>query len=629
MDSVRKAKPMERFSVKLLAVLFLCVLGVVILIGGFHLINANDFGIYSENTDYYHSSVCYRDSYEVSRDALVSYLYNGRTLEVGDNNYGYIIYKYDDAQKKNEVYRYNIDSGVKIGFSQAFTGDIASGYYYEHENPHDYDDYGLSNYEIEIFIRDPLTATDDPFYKNYNYYNYLKQYKYWCLGITLAAIIVFVLDLIWLIYSSGHDINYEGYYLNWFDKIPFDVFTAITVAYEFVFGFIFVQGFSYYERAYDNLLYTIGLFILLIMMGLGGLAWLLSFVKRVKAGDWYKNTVIYKILYAIIQYINSIALIWKVVVVAAAYFLGLVFIVMNSYEREIATVYLLVSAVLLAFLLWWMANAQKLKNHAEMISKGEYEKLDSKWMPHELKQHLDTLDSIQDGLEAAVEKHLKAERLKTDLITNVSHDIKTPLTSIINYVDLLKKKHTKEDEAKYLEVLDRQSARLKKLTEDLIEASKASTGNISVEYNDINVKEIIEQSLAEYREKFEKSNLEIVTNIASEELMVKADGNLLWRILNNLYSNLNKYALPGTRVYIDAQEEENDILISVKNISKDQLNISPDELMERFVRGDSSRHTEGSGLGLNIANSLAEIMHGSLKLTIDGDLFKTELRLPK
>jgi len=135
--------------------------------------------------------------------------------------------------------------------------------------------------------------------------------------------------------------------------------------------------------------------------------------------------------------------------------------------------------------------------------------------------------------------------------------------------------------------------------------------------------------LAEYKEKFEKSNLEIVTNVASEELKVKADGNLLWRILNNLYSNLNKYALPGTRVYIDAEEEENDILISVKNISKDQLNISPDELMERFVRGDSSRHTEGSGLGLNIANSLAEIMHGSLKLTIDGDLFKTELRLPK
>ena len=629
MDSVRKARPMERFSVKLIAVLFLCVLGVVILIGGFHLVNANDYGIYTNDSDYYHSSSCYRNAYEISRNALASYLDAGQTYETaGVNNYGYIIYMYDDAAgQRKEVYRYNVNTNDKIGMSQLFSGDIAGSYYYDDMSEADH--YELNRYEIEIRVKDPLVESDDPFYKNYRYYSFLNQYKYWALGITLAAIVLFVLDLIWLIYSSGHDINYDGYYLNWFDKIPFDVFTVITAVYETLFGWIIIEAFSYYERFYDNLLYTIGAFIILIMMGLGALAWLLSFAKRVKAGGWYKNTVIYNILYAIIQYINSIALIWKVAVVTAAYFLGLIFIVMNSYEREIATVYLLVSAVLLAFLLWWMANAQKLKNHAEMISKGEYEKIDSKWMPHELKQHLDTLDSIQDGLEAAVEKHLKAERLKTDLITNVSHDIKTPLTSIINYVDLLKKKHTKEDEAKYLEVLDRQSARLKKLTEDLIEASKASTGNINVEYNDINVKEIIEQSLAEYREKFEKSNLEIVTNIASEELMVKADGNLLWRILNNLYSNLNKYALPGTRVYIDAEEEENDILISVKNISKDQLNISPDELMDRFVRGDSSRHTEGSGLGLNIANSLAEIMHGSLKLTIDGDLFKTELRLPK
>lgn len=629
MDSVRKARPMERFSVKLIAVLLLCVLGVVILIGGFHLVNANDYGIYTDDSDYYHSSSCYRNAYEISRNALASYLDAGQTYETaGINNYGYIIYMYDDAAgQRKEVYRYNVNTNDKIGMSQLFSGDIAGSYYYDDMSEADH--YELNRYEIEIRVKDPLVESDDPFYKNYRYYSFLNQYKYWALGITLAAIVLFVLDLIWLIYSSGHDINYDGYYLNWFDKIPFDVFTVITAVYEALFGWIIIEAFSYYERFYDNLLYTIGAFIILIMMGLGALAWLLSFAKRVKAGGWYKNTIIYKILYAIIQYINSIALIWKVAVVVAAYFLGLIFIVMNSYEREIATVYLLVSAVLLAFLLWWMANAQRLKKHAEMISKGEYEKIDSKWMPHELKQHLDTLDSIQDGLEAAVEKHLKAERLKTDLITNVSHDIKTPLTSIINYVDLLKKKHTKEDEAKYLEVLDRQSARLKKLTEDLIEASKASTGNISVEYNDINVKEIIEQSLAEYKEKFEKSNLEIVTNVASEELKVKADGNLLWRILNNLYSNLNKYALPGTRVYIDAEEEENDILISVKNISKDQLNISPDELMERFVRGDSSRHTEGSGLGLNIANSLAEIMHGSLKLTIDGDLFKTELRLPK
>ena len=231
-------------------------------------------------------------------------------------------------------------------------------------------------------------------------------------------------------------------------------------------------------------------------------------------------------------------------------------------------------------------------------------------------------------MKVAVEKQMRSEHLKTDLITNVSHDIKTPLTSIINYVDLLQKEHTPEEEEKYLEVLSRQSNRLKKLTEDLIEASKASTGNISMELTSIDVKEILEQSLAEYKEKFDANGLEIITDIKDEDIKVRADGNLLWRILNNLYSNINKYALANTRVYIDVSKEDGNALISLKNISREQLNISADELMERFVRGDSSRHTEGSGLGLNIASSLAEIQKGSLKLSVDGDVFKTELRMP-
>ena len=246
----------------------------------------------------------------------------------------------------------------------------------------------------------------------------------------------------------------------------------------------------------------------------------------------------------------------------------------------------------------------------------------------DFKKHAENLNSIGDGMAAAVEQRMKSERLKTELITNVSHDIKTPLTSIVNYVDLLQKPHTPEQEAEYLEVLDRQSKRLKKLTEDLVEASTASTGNMNVNIERTNTREIIEQSLAEYGRRMEQGELTVIVNIPEDPPRAMADGRLLWRVLDNLFNNVCKYALAGTRVYIDSVIDSGEAVISVKNISRDPLNISADELMERFVRGDSSRHTEGSGLGLNIAQSLVGLMHGKFSIGVDGDLFKAEIRLP-
>ena len=273
---------------------------------------------------------------------------------------------------------------------------------------------------------------------------------------------------------------------------------------------------------------------------------------------------------------------------------------------------------------------KSLKAAGERMAKGNIdEKVDTKHMYWEFKRHAENLNSIGDGMAAAVEQRMKSERLKTELITNVSHDIKTPLTSIVNYVDLLQKPHTPEQESEYLEVLDRQSKRLKKLTEDLVEASKASTGNMNVNLERTNTREIIEQSLAEYGRRMEQGNLTVIVNIPDEAPRAMADGRLLWRVLDNLFNNVCKYALAGTRVYIDAGIEGNEAVISVKNISRDPLNVSADELMERFVRGDSSRHTEGSGLGLNIVQSLITLMHGKFSLSVDGDLFKAEIRLPE
>ena len=224
---------------------------------------------------------------------------------------------------------------------------------------------------------------------------------------------------------------------------------------------------------------------------------------------------------------------------------------------------------------------------------------------------------------------MKAERLKADLITNVSHDLKTPLTSIISYVDLLKRENIKEKRIQsYIEVLDQKAARLKNLTEDLVEASKASSGNVNLELHPINYNEILLQTLGEFQEKLDKRSLQMVSSFPEEDVMILADGRQLFRVLENLFNNCAKYALPGSRVYLALEKREKDAIFTMKNISEAPLNISPNELTERFVRGDVSRSTEGSGLGLSIAKSLTKLMSGKMIIEIDGDLYKVSLIFP-
>ena len=236
------------------------------------------------------------------------------------------------------------------------------------------------------------------------------------------------------------------------------------------------------------------------------------------------------------------------------------------------------------------------------------------------------VNDIASGFSNAISESLKSERLKTELITNVSHDIKTPLTSIINYVDLLKKEDIKNEKVReYIDILDKKSQRLKKLTEDLIEASKVSSGNVKLHLEDINIKELFNQTIGEFKDKFEEKELQIETKLPEKEVKIKADSRYLYRVIENLFSNISKYAQEKSRVYIDVEEKDKKIKISIKNISKEKLNISTDELMQRFVRGDKSRYTEGSGLGLSIAKSLTELQGGKFNIIIDGDLFKVEL----
>lgn len=256
-------------------------------------------------------------------------------------------------------------------------------------------------------------------------------------------------------------------------------------------------------------------------------------------------------------------------------------------------------------------------------------KVDEKLMIGGFKDMAQELNGLSDVVMVAAQKQMRSERMRTELITNVSHDIKTPLTSIINYVDLLQKPHSPEDAQAYLEVLSRQSNRMKRLIDDLIELSKASTGNITVNLTTMDAVETVNQALGEFTDKLEAAHLMPVFRAPKEPLYIHADGRLAWRAMSNLLSNAAKYAQPDTRLYVDMVAVDGKVCISFKNISRDSLNISADELMERFVRGEASRSQEGSGLGLNIAKSMMELQHGALELLVDGDLFKATLIFPQ
>ena len=377
-----------------------------------------------------------------------------------------------------------------------------------------------------------------------------------------------------------------------------------------------------------------------------------SIAARVKVKGWWRNCLCWKVLVwcwnwciKILKWcwklwlriwrgfkatIGGIPLIWKAVVVLSGIaIVQFFYFAMFSWDGTATFVAFLWNVVLVLVCIIICLMLKRLQQGARTIADGNLDhRIDTKNMYGDFKEHAECLNRIGDGLSHSVDAQLRSERMKTELITNVSHDLKTPLTSIVNYVDLLKKEELTGKTAEYVEVLDRQSARLKKLTEDLVEASKASTGSLNVNVERVSVTELIEQARAEYAARLKENGLQSIVRQPEEEVIVWADGKYVWRILDNLLSNVCKYAMPNTRVYLELRKEGDNAVVSVKNMSRESLNISAEELMERFVRGDSSRNTEGSGLGLSIAQSLAKLMGGEVRVTIDGDLFKAEVSLP-
>lgn len=355
-----------------------------------------------------------------------------------------------------------------------------------------------------------------------------------------------------------------------------------------------------------------------------------TIIKRIKSKTLFRNTITYRILRWIKSLITSMTRNANMTVKLILIFIA--FGILNiigfglSINNEPIGFFILIAIWVYAFakMHQWLVRYIEIKNAINEIYMGNTEvHLDEKRYKGSLNSMAIQVNDIAGGLSNAIQEKLKSERLKTELITNVSHDIKTPLTSIINYVDLLKKEKMPNEQAEeYLNILDNKSQRLKRLTEDLVEASKASSGNIKLNIEKLNVNELLKQVSGEFEDKFKSRNLEEVMSLPEKNVYINADSRYMYRILENMYSNISKYAMDNTRVYIDVIPNNNRITIQMKNISKEKLNISTEELMQRFVRGDSARNTEGSGLGLSIATSLTTLQGGTFNIYLDGDLYK-------
>lgn len=447
--------------------------------------------------------------------------------------------------------------------------------------------------------------------------------------IMFVAFVFGVSFFVFLMNAAGHRRDAEEIVTTWIDRMPLDVYLGFAfLGYEVL--ILCLREADFYRDFPSFMMF----FALLIAAGWLTLLSLLTFAVRVKCGGWWRNTVIWAVGNTVWQVlktiISNIGLLWKAIL--AVVLLSIVEFYVVSWDGigRITMFWLIEKIILVPIFLLAIVQMQKLKAGAEHMAEGDLEHpIDTDKMFWEFRWHGEALNDISTGISRAVDERMKSERFKTELITNVSHDIKTPLTSIINYVDLLEKEDLQNEKAEeYLEVLDRQSARLKRLIEDLMEASKASTGNLAVHLERLEAGISLVQIVGEFEEKMQAGNLELMIAKPQEPVYIQADSRHFWRVVDNLMNNICKYAQPGTRVYVNLEQKENVAVLTLRNTSKYPLNISSEELLERFVRGDSSRNTEGSGLGLSIAQSLMELMGGTFALVVDGDLFKVVLELP-
>lgn len=515
---------------------------------------------------------------------------------------------------------------------------------------------------IRIWIGvDPSYPVFDAFVEGKTAFQNYLPYFWQCVAVAAAAGVIYLILLIYLTATTGRAVDEEGNVyteLDGFDRVPTEtaliagafcalIIATVIAAGGFIDGFGLIWGDSLlsYEDRYTlwfKIVAGIGVFFIDIVFCF----FYYSFVRRIKAKTLWKNSFLKRIIRKCSELLievydngNIVVRTWVPYLIFLAFnLLMIMFGLYTEFPAVVSTLIALVIDLVIGGMLYIdVKERQNIVTGIEKIAEGDF--------AYQIKQdnlHGDNLvlaksvNSIGNGIKNAVEVSMKDERMKADLITNVSHDIKTPLTSIINYVDLIKREEVDNERVRsYIKVLDEKSQRLKQLTDDLVEASKISSGNINLHFEKINLVELINQTIGEFSEKFEKKSLTSVINVNTQNAMIEADSRSTWRVMENLFNNIYKYALEGTRVYIticgrskEETKQRETVEISIKNISAKELNCNPEELTERFIRGDESRTTEGSGLGLSIAKNLTEAQHGTFEIVLDGDLFKVILTFP-
>ena len=587
-----------------------------------------NFSEYSENRDFYTADAtnlryCYQMNVDGEMHCFTNVDVDPHGQDVGEitrqfSEYGkYIYYNADRAEIETNT-RMNADQmKQELGYYQYAFGD---------------------NSRLWLAVDTSYPAADS-FYQARDAFNRLMPYYGYLAAsfVLLTALSLFL--FVWLTRYEGREATEEGGYriaLRRADRILTEPFVLLGLLLTGAVAGGGYLGYVFCADNWDDVIHTLwfpfaaGAVVFLADYVL--MFFYLSAVRRSKAHTLWKNSLTrlaaLRIRACVLSLYDNSHILARTLVPF------LLLLAANLVLGGCGVPGILVAAALdvIAILLLYREKRalQEILECTRKIGRGDFElKINAEKMHGENRELADAVNGLGDGIQYAVEKSMKDERLKADLITNVSHDIKTPLTSIINYVDLIKREHIQDPKIQsYLSVLEQKSQRLKNLTEDLVEASKASSGNVKLEISDLNFTELVQQTGGEFEEKFAARRLDLVTHIPDGRLIIQADGRRLWRILENLYNNACKYAMEGSRVYVDLKEEDGMAVFTIKNVSESPLNIDASELTERFVRGDVARTTEGSGLGLSIAKNLTLLQKGTFDIIIDGDLFKALVAFP-
>lgn len=585
-----------------------------------------DYGLYVK-TEQYSADIYIERQMHSRADYFLNRALNGDNSDINEN----FCWRLTDNDTKKET----------LSSSAEKHADSFTRSYEFTEDQNRYFGEGKAKYTLEISLKEDLPVRDD-ISLGVKAIRICYRARYAVLYIAPAAAVSAVLLFVALMSVSGRRPEDDELHMAPLNRLPFDILMLPNFVYLAVAVEIFGSGTNY------GVLIVLGVFTLIEIAVFLGTC--MSAAARLKEGTLFTNTVfwgmirflqntfcsfgslILRILRFLGGFLREMPLVWKTILLLLGVGLSELFALyvgVYSYPN-LAALWFFSRLIVFPAILYVAVLMRRLQKSGERLAKGDLGCLtDTKGMFLDFKKHGENLNGIAGAISAAVDERMKSERMKTELITNVSHDIKTPLTSIINYTELISKEKTENEKIiEYSQVLSRQSDKLKRLIDDLVEASKAQSGSLEIIKAPCDAETFVTQAAGEYQERLDAAGLSLIVRMPDEKLTVMADGRRMMRIFDNLMNNIEKYALEGTRVYLTLEKVGRFALFSFKNTSRDPLDMTEEELMERFTRGDESRHTDGNGLGLSIAKSIAELMGGSLRIEIDGDLFKALLSFP-